>query len=74
MSDRCYLVGELLEILKMSRSTFYALQKQGKLPLEELPRLGRVIRYRAEPIDRYLDNQRPPVQVSRYFGGQKAIR
>jgi len=53
---RCYTVSELLAALKMTQRTFTQLKAQGRLPfLEELkPRLGRRVRYRAEPIDRYL--------------------
>lgn len=56
---RCYTVAQLLELLQMPASTFANLKRAGKLPfLDELkPRLGKHARYRAEPVDRYLDNQ-----------------
>ena len=55
---RCYTVAQLLQILDLPRSTFFLLKRRGQLPfLEELhPRIGRQARYRAEPVDRYLDN------------------
>jgi hypothetical protein len=56
---RCYTVAQLLELLQMPASTFANLKRAGKLPfLDELqPRLGKHARYRAEPVDRYLENQ-----------------
>ena len=58
MSDthRCYTVSEVLRLLQMPKSTFTRLKHAGKLPfLEELrPRLGRLARYRADLVDRYL--------------------
>jgi excisionase family DNA binding protein len=56
MTRRCYTVGQLLEVLTLGRSTFYALLEQGRLPfLEELkPRIGGRPRYRADLVDRYL--------------------
>lgn len=55
-SPRCYVVGELLDKLKMSRSTFKRAKRRGELPfLEEIrPRIGRRARYRADLVDRYL--------------------
>lgn len=57
MADhRCYTIAEVLGHLHMTARTFQRLRAEGKLPfLEEIrPRLGRVIRYRADLIDRYL--------------------
>jgi predicted DNA-binding transcriptional regulator AlpA len=56
---RCYTVPEVLEKLKMAKSTFTRLKREGKLPcLEEIrPRLGQRVRYRADLIDRYLRNE-----------------
>ena len=56
---RCYTVAEVRAKLKLSLSTFHRLRRLGQLPfLDELrPRLGKVPRYRAEPVDRYLANQ-----------------
>lgn len=55
----CYTARDIQVRLKMSRSTFNALKKDGKLPfLEELkPRLGGIVRYRADLVDRYLAGQ-----------------
>lgn len=57
-NTRCYTIGQVLEKLGMSRRTFFRLRACGQLPcVEELrPRLGRIVRYRADLIDRYLDN------------------
>jgi excisionase family DNA binding protein len=58
MSARCYTVAEVREKLQMTKTTFHRLRRQGRLPfLEELrPRLGRIVRYRADLVDRYLEN------------------
>lgn len=59
---RCYIVPQLLEKLVLSRSTFFDLLHRGELPfLEEIkPRIGRRARYRADLVDRYLENQWRP--------------
>jgi len=59
MSARCYTIGQLLDLLQIPRRTFFELRKAGKIPcLEELrPRIGRRVRYRADLVDRYLENQ-----------------
>lgn len=55
---RCYTTAQAIEKLNLPRRTFFLLKSRGELPLEELlPRLGRVVRYRAEPIDRWLDGR-----------------
>lgn len=56
---RCYTTEQLLEVLDLSPRTFYQLKAAGRLPfLEELrPRIGRRARYRADLIDRYLENK-----------------
>ena len=58
---RTYTVAQLLSVdcLNMPRRTFFRLRSKGELPfLEELrPRLGRVVRYRADLVDRYLAGQ-----------------
>jgi len=68
---RCYTLPELLEKLQMPKTTFNRLRRQGKLPcVEELrPRLGRRARYRADLVDRYLDNRLEP---PRWFGRRSA--
>ena len=59
MTPRCYLVTDLLPMLKIKRSQFHELLRQGKLPfLEELqPRVGGRARYRADLVDRYFAGQ-----------------
>jgi hypothetical protein len=67
-SARAYTIATICALLDdMPRSTFYVLKRAGRLPfLDECwPRLGRTIRYRAEPIDRYLANR--PVATARTF-------
>lgn len=70
---RCYTVPQLLAILQMRPTTFFKLRRKGELPfLEELrPRLGRIVRYRADLVDRYLRNEfdRP-----RVFGAKRGAR
>jgi excisionase family DNA binding protein len=62
MPDRCYTVTEVIEKLRLPRSTFYKLRRRGELPfIEELrPRIGRQARFRADLIDRYLENRTIP--------------
>lgn len=64
---RCYTTAQILDLLHMTRSTFFELKRQGRLPfLEELrPRLGRIARYRADRIDAYLAGKFQPVLVKR---------
>jgi len=60
MSDaRCYTVAQVCEKIQVPRASFYLLRAQGRLPfLEELkPRLGRIARYRADLVDRYLTGE-----------------
>jgi hypothetical protein len=68
--ERCYTTAEVRRLLKIGRRSFFELKRRGQLPmLEELrPRLGRIVRYRADLVDRYLENQlfRP-----RAFGGAR---
>lgn len=56
MSTRCYTKAEVRALLKMSRTTFERNRAAGQMPfLEELkPRIARIVRYRADLIDRYL--------------------
>lgn len=57
-AERCYTTAEVIRKLSLSRRTFFRLKSRGELPLDELlPRLGRVARFRAEPIDRWLDGR-----------------
>lgn len=72
MTARCYFIPQVLDLLQLTPTTFKRLRSEGKLPfLEEMrPRLGRRVRYRAEPVDRYLAGEwgRP----SLVFGGRRA--
>lgn len=58
-SPRCYTTETICELLDLPPRTFYQLKAAGDMPfLEELkPRIGRRARYRADLIDRYLDNK-----------------
>jgi hypothetical protein len=73
MSTVCYTAQEIQQRLKMSRASFTKLKREGKLPfLEEIkPRLGRVIRYRADLVETYL---RGEWQRPQRFGGLRRIR
>lgn len=55
---RTYTIAQLLsvEFLNMNRRTFFRLRRNGKMPfLQELkPRLGFIVRFRADLVDRYL--------------------
>jgi hypothetical protein len=69
---RCYTLKQVLVLLELPRRTFTRLRSRGALPfLEELlPRIGHSPRYKAEPIDRYLEGQwTRPV---RFFGRRRA--
>ena len=59
MAARCYTTAQLLDLLQLPRRSFFSLKKAGKIPcLEELkPRIGRRARFRADLVDRYLENQ-----------------
>jgi len=56
---RAYTVAQIIERVPMSRRTFYRLKALGELPfLEECqPRTGRIVRYRADLVDRYAAGQ-----------------
>lgn len=55
-AHRCYTVAQVCEALEIPRRSFFHLQRTGQLPfVEELrPRIGRIVRFRADLIDRYL--------------------
>jgi len=59
MSPRAFTIAQVCEALGIPRRSFFHLRRTGQLPMcEELkPRIGRVVRYRAEPIERYLDGR-----------------
>jgi len=71
-AHRAYTRKEVCEKLAIPRRTFYDHLKNGQLPmLEELkPRIGRVVRYRADLVDRYLDGQ---FGQSRSFASHRRI-
>lgn len=56
---RAYTVAQICVLLQFNTRTFFRLRQKGQLPfLSELrPRLGRVVRYRADFVDRYLAGQ-----------------
>jgi hypothetical protein len=56
---RSYTIAQILERVPMSRRTFFRLRAAGELPfLEECqPRAGRIVRYRADLVDRYAAGQ-----------------
>jgi predicted DNA-binding transcriptional regulator AlpA len=72
MAPHCYTTAQVLARLQMSRSTFFSLKQRGQIPcLEEIrPRLGRLVRYRAEPIDRFVEGQ---WGQSRFFGSHRRV-
>lgn len=53
---RAYTIAQICELASMPRRTFFHLRAKGELPFltELLPRLGHVVRYRADLVDRYL--------------------
>lgn len=54
-----YTVKQVCERLSIPKRSFYDLLKRGQLPMcEELqPRIGRIVRFRADLIDRYVAGQ-----------------
>jgi len=78
-APRCYTVKDLMPMLHLGRTAFYAALREGRLPfLEELrPRAGRKMRFRADLVDRYMAGDWTPaapkpalVQSGRhYFSG-----
>ena len=50
---RVYKAAEICDLFKISRRTFFAWKREGKLPLFEV-HVGRTVRYHALPIDRFL--------------------
>lgn len=57
--QRAYTIAEVCEVLAIPRRSFFHLRQTGQLPMcqELLPRIGRVVRYRADLVDRYADGQ-----------------
>lgn len=71
-AHRAYTVAQLCEVLELPRSTFFHLRQSGQLPfVQELrPRIGRLARFRAEPVDRWLAGE---WQQPRAFRSHAAI-
>jgi len=59
VTKRAYTIQEICEVLAIPRRSFFHLRKTGQLPmLDELkPRIGRVVRYRADLVDLYAAGQ-----------------
>ena len=58
-SPRCYTRAQVCEKLQIARASFFDLKRRGQLPCVEecRPRIGRLARYRADLIDRWVANQ-----------------
>lgn len=58
-THRVYTAAQLCELLEIPPRSFWHLRRTGQLPFVEelLPRIGRVMRFRADLIDRYLAGQ-----------------
>jgi hypothetical protein len=56
---RALTIVQVCEALNIPRRSFFHLRRTGQLPMcEELkPRIGRVVRYRADLIERYVAGQ-----------------
>ena len=56
---RAYTIAQVCEVLSIPRRSFFHLRKAGHLPMcQELrPRIGRVVRYRADLVDQYAAGQ-----------------
>jgi len=59
VSQRAYTTDQVCQILAIPRRSFFHHRKHGHLPMciELRPRIGRIVRYQAEPIDRYADGR-----------------
>lgn len=57
LEERLLTVGEVARILHISRSLMYELTQRGDLPSV---RIGRVLRFRADDIRRYIQQQADP--------------
>jgi hypothetical protein len=56
-APRVYLIEDLCEALKVSRSVVERLRRHGTFPIPELPALDRRPRWSAEAVDRFLSEQ-----------------
>ena len=59
VTQRAYTIAQVCELLAIPRRSFFHHRKHGHLPMciELRPRIGRVVRYQAEPVDRYADGR-----------------
>jgi Helix-turn-helix domain len=59
VSPRVYTRAQVCALLEIPRRSFYWHLQRGQLPMcEELkPRIGRIVRYRADLVDRYVAGQ-----------------
>jgi predicted DNA-binding transcriptional regulator AlpA len=53
--DRLLTINDILEILNISRSTFYKIRKNGEFPLPAISRYG--MRWDAQAIDEYRESR-----------------
>lgn len=55
-APRALTIADVCLALNIPRRSFFHLRRSGALPMcqELTPRIGRVVRYRAHPIERYL--------------------
>jgi hypothetical protein len=56
---RAYTIKQVCEVLAIPRRSFFHLRRTGQMPmLQELrPRIGRIVRYRADLVDLYADGR-----------------
>lgn len=59
MTPAALLLPDVLTALQMSRRTFERLRRTGKLPIVELPRLGRKLRFSPASVAAYVANETP---------------
>lgn len=71
---RCYSAAQIIAFLGIGESAFYDLKRRHRLPfVQELtPRLGRLVRYKAEPVDRYLAGEWQSA-TKHFFSGKQRL-
>lgn len=59
MTSRALTIAQVCEALNIPRRSFFHLRRTGQLPMlaELKPRIGRIVRYRADLVDQYLTGQ-----------------
>lgn len=55
---RLYTASQIISLLQISRSGFYALKRRGQLPFLHALHFGRAVRFRADLVDRHLAGKR----------------